>query len=66
MRAVKVIMNTLRETFFMMRNAAPQEYDYSSDEYIRRMVEDKQELYELTPEQTMSIMVSLLAANKRE
>ena len=46
--------NTLRETFFMMRNAAPQEYDYSSDEYIRRMVEDKQELYELTPEQTMS------------
>ena len=58
--------NTLRETFFMMRNAAPQEYDYSSDEYIRRKVEDKQELYELTPEQMMSIMVSLLAANKRE
>lgn len=58
--------NTLRETFFMMRNAAPWEYDYSSDEYIRRKVEDKQELYELTPEQMMSIMVSLLAANKRE
>ena len=57
--------NTLRESFFMMRNAAPREYDYSSDEYIRRRVEDKQELYELTPEQMMSIMV-LLAANKRE
>ena len=57
--------NTLRESFFMMRNA-PREYDYSSDEYIRRRVEDKQELYELTPEQMMSIMVSLLAANKRE
>ena len=56
--------NTLRETFFMMRNAAPREYDYSSDEYIRRIVE--QEFYELTPEQMMSIMVSLLAANKRE
>lgn len=58
--------NTLRESFFMMRNAAPRGYDCSSDEYIRRMVEDKQELYELTPEQMMSIMVSLLAANKRE
>ncbi len=58
--------NTLRESFFMMRNAAPREYDYGSSEYIRRMVEDKQELYELTPEQMMSIMVSLLAANKRE
>ena len=58
--------NTLRESFLMMRNAAPREYDYSSDEYIRRRVEDKQELYELTPEQMMSIMVSLLAANKRE
>ena len=58
--------NTLRESFFMMRNAAPREYDCSSDGYIRRMVEDKQELYELTPEQMMSIMVSLLAANKRE
>ena len=58
--------NTLRESFFMMRNAAPMEYDYGSSEYIRRMVEDKQELYELTPEQMMSIMVSLLAANKRE
>ena len=58
--------NTLRESFFMMRNAAPREYDYSSDEYIRRIVEDKQEFYELTPEQMMSIMVSLLAANKRE
>ena len=55
--------NTLRESFFMMRNAAPREYDYGSSEYIRRMGEDKQELYELTPEQ---IMVSLLAANKRE
>lgn len=42
--------NTLRESFFMMRNAAPREYDYGSSEYIRRMVEDKQELYELTPE----------------
>jgi len=50
----------------MMHNAAPREYDYSSSEYIRRMVEDKQELYELTSEQMMSIMVSLLAANKRE
>lgn len=58
--------NTLRESFFMMRNAVPREYDYGSSEYIRRMVEDKQELYELTPEQMMSIMVSLLAANKRE
>ena len=58
--------NTLRESFFMMRNAAPREYDYGSSEYIRRMLEDKQELYELTPEQMMSIMVSLLAANKRE
>lgn len=58
--------NTLRESFFMMRNAAPREYDYSSSEYIRRMVEDKQELYELTSEQMMSIMVSHLAANKRE
>ena len=57
--------NTLRESFFMMRNAAPREYDYGSSEYIRRMGEDKQELYELTPEQMMS-MVSLLAANKRE
>ena len=25
--------NTLRESFFMMRNAAPREYDCSSDEY---------------------------------
>lgn len=58
--------NTLRESFFMMRNAAPREYDFNSEEYIRRRVEDKQELYELTPEQMMSIMVSLLAANKRE
>lgn len=58
--------NTLRESFFMMRNTAPSEYDYGSSEYVRRMVEDKQELYELTPEQMMSIMVSLLAANKRE
>lgn len=58
--------NTLRESFFMMRNAAPREYDCGSSEYIRRMGEDKQELYELTPEQMMSIMVSLLAANKRE
>ena len=56
----------LRESFFMLRNAAAREYDFSSDEYIRRRVEDKQELYELTPEQMMSIMVSLLAANKRE
>lgn len=36
--------NTLRESFFMMRNAAPREYNYSSDEYIRRRVEDKHEL----------------------
>lgn len=36
--------NTLRESFFMMRNAAPREYDYGSSEYIRRMVEDKHEL----------------------
>ena len=47
-------------------NTLPREYDFSSEEYIRRRVEDKQELYELTPEQMMSIMVSLLAANKRE
>lgn len=36
--------NILRESFFMMRNAALREYDYGSSEYIRRMVEDKHEL----------------------
>ena len=58
--------NTLRESFFMMRNAAPTEYDNRTDHYIRRRQDDKQEIYEITPEQMMSIMVSLLAANKRE
>lgn len=57
---------TIRESFFMMRNAAPRAYDYSSDEYIRRLVEDKKEMHELTPEQMMCIMASLLAANKRD